>query len=51
MTAGSKAASGGIKDGDYIVAINNSPTDDLKHHDAQALIRNTGQTLRLTISR
>lgn len=51
VTAGSKAVSGGIKDGDYILMINNSPTDDLKHHDAQALIRNTGQTLRLTVSR
>ena len=51
MTGGSKAALGGVKDGDYILTINDTPTEDLKHHDAQALIRNTGQSLRLTLSR
>lgn len=51
VTGGSKAALGGVKDGDYILTINDTPTEDLKHHDAQALIRNTGQSLRLTLSR
>jgi len=51
VTAGSKAASGGVKDGDYILKINDTQTEDLKHHDAQALIRGTGQSLQLTLSR
>jgi len=51
VTAGSKAALGGAKDGDYILMINDTPTDDLKHHDAQSMIRNTGQSLRLTLTR
>lgn len=51
VTTGSKAALGGVKDGDYILMINDNPTEDLKHHDAQAMIRATGQTLRLVLSR
>ena len=51
MIPGGKAARGGLKDSDYIIAINGDPTEGLMHSDAQMMIKATGRSLQLKLSR
>ena len=51
ITAGGKAAKGGIRFGDYIVEINGDPTESLLHSDAMMLIKTTGVTLNLKVTK
>ena len=51
MTPGGKAARGGVKEADYLLAINGDPTEGLLHFDAQQMIKATGMSLQLKLSR
>ena len=51
MTAGGKAQRGGVKQGDFVVAINGDFTEGLLHFDAQQMIKATGMSLQLNLSR
>ena len=42
---------GGVKERDFILAINKDETKGLTHHQAQQRIRNAGQTLSLKLTR
>jgi membrane-associated protease RseP (regulator of RpoE activity) len=50
VTPGSKSSFAGVKDGDFILSINGQNTEDMKHMDAQAAIKRTGETLKLTVT-
>ena len=51
MTAGGKASKGGVYKGEFVVAINGDQTEGLLHFDAQQMIRATGMSLQLKLSR
>ena len=51
VTPGGKASKGGINKGDFVVAINGDLTEGLLHFDAQQMIRATGMSLQLKLSR
>ena len=51
ITAGGKAAKGGIRFGDYIIEINGDTTDGLLHSDAMMVIKTTGVTLTLKVTK
>lgn len=51
LTPGGKAMKSGIKEREYILAINSDDTEGMTHHQAQQKIRNTGQTLTLKLTR
>jgi len=51
VTPGGKAARGGVKEADYLLAINGDPTEGLLHFDAQQMIKATGMSLQLKLSR
>ena len=47
VTAGGRAAQGGLAEGDYILAINEQPTDLLKHLEAQQIIKKARENITL----
>ena len=47
VTAGGRAAEGGLAEGDYILAINEQPTDLLKHLEAQQIIKKARENITL----
>ena len=51
VTPGGKAMSGGIKEKEYILAINGEDSENMAHHEAQMKIKATGTTLSLKLSR
>ena len=51
MTPGGKAARGGVKETDFLLAINGDSTEGLLHFDAQQMVKATGMTLQLKLSR
>ena len=51
VTPGGKAARGGVKQDDYLLAINGDDTDGLLHFDAQQMIKATGMSLQLKLAR
>ena len=51
MTPGGKAARGGVKEMDFLLAINGDTTEGLLHFDAQQMVKATGMTLQLKLSR
>ena len=51
VTPGGKAQKSGIKEKEFILAINNEDADNMTHHEAQQKIRFTGQTLSLKLTR
>ena len=50
VTPGGKAGKGGVREGDYIIAINGDSTEGLLHFDAQQMIKATGMSLQLKLS-
>lgn len=50
ITPGGKAAKGGLRFNDYILAINGDSTESLLHSDAMMLIKTTGLSLVLKLS-
>ncbi|KAL5479195.1 hypothetical protein EMCRGX_G022686 [Ephydatia muelleri] len=50
LTPGGKASRGGVKEDEFILAINGSPTDSLLHFDAQQLIKSSDVSLQLKLS-
>lgn len=46
-----KAKQSGVCEHDYILEINDTETQGITHHEAQQLIRTTGTTLTLLLSR
>ncbi len=50
VSPGGKAMSGGIKEKEYILAINGEDSENLAHHEAQQKIKTTGTTLSLKLS-
>ena len=51
ITPGGKAAKGGMRFGDYIIEINGESTESLNHSDAMMIIKTTGVSLKLTLSK
>ena len=51
VTPGGKAARGGVKQDDYLLAINGDETEGLLHFDAQQMIKATGMSLQLKLAR
>jgi len=47
VTGCGRAANGGLTVGDYILAINEQPTDNLKHLEAQQTIKRASGSLVL----
>ena len=47
VTTGGRAAQGGLAEGDYILAINEQPTDLLKHLEAQQIIKKARENITL----
>ena len=50
VTPGGKAARGGVKEGDYVLAINRELTDDMLHFNAQQVFKAAGTSLQLKLS-
>lgn len=50
ITPGGKAARGGVKEGDYVLAINREPTEDMLHFNAQQVFKAAGASLQLKLS-
>jgi hypothetical protein len=50
VNPGSKAALRGIREGDFITSINNQSTKDISNAEAHALLRNSGDTLKLGLN-
>ncbi len=50
MTPGGKAGRGGVKEGNYILAINGDSMEGLLHFDAQQMIKATGMSLQMKLS-
>ena len=51
VTPGGKASKGGVKAGDFVVAINGDSTEGLLHFDAQQMVKATGMSLQFKLSR
>lgn len=51
ITPGGKASYNGVREGDVIVTINYEDTRTMAHMDAQDAIKNTGNTLDLSVRR
>ena len=50
VTAGGKAARGGVKEGDYVIAINRESAEEMLHFEAQQVIKAAGSSLQLKLS-
>ena len=42
---------GGVEEGDFIQAINDTSTDGLSHHQAQQLVKSAGASLTLKLTK
>lgn len=51
MNNAGKAAKSGVREGFLIESINSAPVDHLTSNEAQALIRNSGDTLTIGVNR
>ena len=51
LTPGGKAMKGGVQEGEFILAINDTSTEGLSHHQAQQLVKGAGASLALKLTK